>query len=66
MNEMNDTQFDRLIADTLRREALLSDLNRHVIRDVRRCTHRAWLRRWARTAAFCFGLHLHQAIRPHP
>lgn len=58
MNEMTDNNLDSLIRETLERRALLADLNRTIITDVRRQARRAWIRRWARVVAFSFGLPL--------
>ena len=56
MNEMTDNNIDTLIRETLERRVLLADLDRLIIADVRRQTRREWIRRWARVAAFSFGL----------
>ena len=56
MNEMTDNNIDTLIRETLERRELLADLDRLIIADVRRQVRREWIRRWARVAAFSFGL----------
>ncbi len=56
MNEMTDHNIDTLIRETLERRELLADLDRLIIADVRRQARREWIRRWARVAAFSFGL----------
>ena len=56
MNEMTDHNIDTLIRETLERRELLADLDRLIIADVRRQVRREWIRRWARVAAFSFGL----------
>ena len=56
MNEMTDNNIDTLIRETLERRELLADLDRLIIADVRRQARRQWIRRWARVAAFSFGL----------
>ena len=56
MNEMTDNNIDTLIRETLERRVLLADLDRLIIADVRRQVRREWIRRWARVAAFSFGL----------
>lgn len=55
---MTDNNLDSLIRETLNRRALLADLDRLVIADVRRQARRAKLRRWVRAVAFSFGLPL--------
>ena len=50
--------LDTLILETLERRALIADLDRTIIADVRRQARRAWIRRWARVVAFSFGLPL--------
>ena len=50
--------LDSFIRETLDRRALLADLDRLIIADVRRQARRAWIRRWARIVAFSFGLPL--------
>lgn len=49
---------EALISEVFQRRELLADLDRKIIADVRRKARRAWLRRWARIAAFSFGLPL--------
>lgn len=56
MNEMTDNNIDTLIRETLERRELLADLDRLIIADVRRQARRELIRRWARVAAFSFGL----------
>ena len=56
MNEMTDNNIDTLIRATLERRELLADLDRLIIADVRRQARRELIRRWARVAAFSFGL----------
>ena len=56
MNEMTDNNIDTLIRETLERRELLADLDCLIIADVRRQVRREWIRRWARVAAFSFGL----------
>ncbi|MBP5772429.1 MAG: hypothetical protein J6W75_13970 [Bacteroidaceae bacterium] len=58
MNEITDNNLDSLIQEALNRRALLADLDRLVIADVRRQARRAKLRRWARAVTFSFGLPL--------
>ncbi|MBQ7495528.1 MAG: hypothetical protein IJT75_07280 [Bacteroidaceae bacterium] len=47
-----------LIAEVFQRRALLSDLDRLIIAEVRREARRTWLRRWGRAVVFSFGLPL--------
>ena len=56
MNEMTDHNIDTLIRETLERRELLADLDRLIIADVRRQARRELISRWARVAAFSFGL----------
>ena len=49
---------EALISEVFQRRALLADLDRLIIADVRRQARRAWLRRWVRAAVFSFGLPL--------
>ena len=56
MNAMTDNNVDTLIREALERRELLADLDRLIIDDVRRQAQREWIRRWARAAAFSFGL----------
>ena len=58
MNNMNDSDLDTLIRETMERRTLLTDLNRLILADVRRRARRAWLRKWARIIVFSFGLPL--------
>ncbi len=58
MNNMNDSDLDTLIRETMERRTLLTDLDRLIIADVRRRARRAWLRKWARIIVFSFGLPL--------
>lgn len=58
MNETTDNSLDALIQETMQRRALLTDLDRLIIADVRRQARRARLCRWARIVAFSFGLPL--------
>ena len=61
-NLMTDMQGggsdETLISEVFQRRALLADLDRLIIADVRRQARRAWLRRWARAAVFSFALPL--------
>ena len=50
--------LDTLILETMERRALIADLDRTIIADVRRQARRAWIRRWARVVVFSFGLPL--------
>ena len=52
------SEDEALIAEVFARRAQLADLDSMIIADVRRKARRAWLRRWARIAAFSFGLPL--------
>lgn len=47
-----------LIEEVFQRRALLADLDRLIIADVRRQARRAWLRRWTRAVVFSFGVPL--------
>ena len=47
-----------LIREAFHRQALVSDLDRLIVADVRRRARHAWLRRWARIVIFSFGLPL--------
>lgn len=58
MNNMNDSDLDTLIRETMERRTLLTDLDRLILADVRRRARRAWLRKWARIIVFSFGLPL--------
>ena len=58
MNNMNDSDLDTLIRETMERRTLLTDLDRLILADVRRRDRRAWLRKWARIIVFSFGLPL--------
>ena len=58
MNNMNDSDLDTLIRETMERRTLLTDLDRLILADVRRRARRAWLRKWARIIVFSFGLSL--------
>ena len=51
-------EIDELIRTTLERQQTVEQLNRTIMKDVRRRARRAWLRRWGRIAAFSFGLPL--------
>lgn len=58
MNNMNDSDLDTLIRETMERRTLLTNLDRLILADVRRRARRAWLRKWARIIVFSFGLPL--------
>ena len=56
MNEMTENNLDKLIEETLERRQLIADLDKLIIADLRRHERRTWIRRWARTVAFSFGI----------
>jgi len=55
---ISDDELDNLIADSLQRQDILEDINREVMGEIQRSTRRQTARRWARIAAFAFGLPL--------
>lgn len=57
-NMLSEQELDKLIEATLEREMLMEQITTTVMSDVKRSARRAWLRKWARIAAFSFGLPL--------
>lgn len=55
MELMNDKEFDKLIAESFERNEMLEELNRSIMKDLRRNIHRQRLRRWASIIGFSFG-----------
>ncbi len=53
---MSDDELDGLITASLERQELLEDVNREVMKEVRRSSRHETLRRWMRAIAFAFGL----------
>ena len=58
MTTIDNQQLDALISDSLERHEVLESIHREVMTEVRRAERREALRRWARVAAFAFGIPL--------
>ena len=60
MEEMNsritDQMLDELITTSLHRQQVVEDISQDVMKELDSSTHRAWLRKWGRIAAFSFGI----------
>jgi hypothetical protein len=52
----SDKEMDELIGASLQRQALLDDIQHEVMNEVRSYSRRETARRWARVAAFAFGM----------
>jgi len=55
---MDDKELDKLIVASLERQQTLEALNKTIVKDIRHRARWQWMRRWARLAAFSFGLPL--------
>ncbi|MBP5514156.1 MAG: hypothetical protein J6Y04_05220 [Bacteroidaceae bacterium] len=53
---MDDRQFDEIIMQAVERKQTLAELDRVIIRDVKRKARREWMRKWARIVVFSFGM----------
>ena len=53
---MNDKELDILFAETAQRQKAVEQINRQVMKTVRRDMHIKQIRKWARLVAMCFGL----------
>ena len=58
MTTIDNQQMDALISDALERQDVLESIHREVMTEVRRTDRHETLRRWARVAAFAFGIPL--------
>ncbi|MBR1468521.1 MAG: hypothetical protein IJ605_00170 [Prevotella sp.] len=55
---LTDQQLDELILQSFERKEIAREIGVAVMKDLRRASRRAWLRRWGRVVAFSFGLPL--------
>ena len=53
---LTEQQLDELIRQSFEREEIAREISVAVMKDLRRASRRAWLRRWGRAVAFSFGL----------
>ena len=53
---MNDKELDRLFAQAVQREKAVEQINRQVMKTVRREMRMKQIRKWARVLGFCFGI----------
>ena len=53
---MNDKELDILFAETAQRQKAVEQINRQVMKTVRRDMRIKQIRKWARLVAMCFGL----------
>jgi len=58
MKTMNDNDIDKLIAESLKREAILDDINRQVMKSVKAKTRKRGRQKWGKLLLTCFGLPL--------
>ena len=56
MEQMEDLELDRLIAEAFEREELLGEISTQVMRDIRREARRTTLRKWARLVTYAFAM----------
>lgn len=58
MKTMNDNDIDRLITESLKREALLDDINVQVMKCVKAKKHKRKWQSWGKLLLTCFGMPL--------
>ena len=56
MKYINEQELDHLIRETVKRQALLDDINNNVMTEIRHSARKQQIRQWARIVAFAFGL----------
>lgn len=61
MKTMNDNDIDKLIAESLKREAILDDINRQVMKSVGAESRKRRWQAWGKSAAHMLRLAAHRA-----
>lgn len=53
--KMNDNNFDTLMRQAIRRQDILCEIERNVLKEIKIKKRKALCRQWLRIAAFCIG-----------